>query len=346
MKTPSFQHFKGIFVDQHSRILYCHIPMSKFLDIMMQFKLPCPQPMPPAIICTWVTCLSSNLIQSTEASLFPGHLHLQHGHRSQHRLPEGSGCARAAAAAPLAWRRAWLVQRVRTPEHKEPGSHWEETNNCLDNMVDMVGIMTFMWYRACHTVLQCFFMTLLHVGPNEPRFYGTVERLDYKSMAAMMIPSPPGRGSSLELRPTTLSSVKLMVGGAWWSGLIRCKQVTKRTLPSEWKTSFKNNTHICQYAGNFEGSCVGEPCLKPLLKVLKLSSQALLWWFPHQLLQLIQRQNWMCPIDARFCTEEPGTGILTIINWLLMSKLFALIVEMLCFSKAKMIFNDIFHHIA
>ena len=47
---------------------------------------------------------------------------------------------------------------------------------------------------------------------------------------------------------------------------------------------------------------------------MKLPSQALLWWFPHQLLQLIQRQNRMCPIDPCFCTKEPEMGILTIIK--------------------------------
>ena len=55
-----------------------------------------------------------------QPSLFPGHLHLQHG-RSQHHLPGGSGCARAEAAEPWAWRWVWLVQRVQAPEHKEPG---------------------------------------------------------------------------------------------------------------------------------------------------------------------------------------------------------------------------------
>ena len=58
---------------------------------------------------------------------------------------------------------------------------------------------------------------------------------------------------------------------------------------------------------------MGEICNSRVL-FMKLPSQALLWWFPHQLLQLIQRQNRMCPIDARFCTEEPEMGILTIIK--------------------------------
>ena len=49
----------------------------------------------------------------------------------------------------------------------------------------------------------------------------------------------------------------------------------------------------------------------PFLHISSLSpkscSRALLRRFLHQLLQLIQCQHWVCPVDARLRTKEPGT---------------------------------------
>ena len=218
--------------------------------------------MPPAFICTWVTCLSSNLIQSIKPSLFPGHLHLQHGHRSQRRLLEGSGCARAAAAAPSAWRRAWLVQRVRTPEHKEPGSHWEETSNCLD----MVWIRKFIWSRSCYTVT-----VFLHHRSSCRAQRTTIQR--YGAQIGLQI------NAHLDVALLWSCAQQLDPQWSWWWEVMDpvgmepsdnenftisdiCSLVfhnTSRPYPTNLHDTCLNNMY-CQMlvaAGNFEGSCVG-----------------------------------------------------------------------------------------
>ncbi len=184
----------------------------------------------------------------------------------------------ATVHSAASWRAPDARGQRRPRRRRDAGRGW--CNGCGHRSIRSLGVIgrkqttAWIWsesgssYDQDHaTQLPCSFITVLHVGPKEPRFKGTVHRLDYKSMPTWtwlffgaapnnLILSEADGGRCMDpvgMEPSdnenfTISDICSLVF-----------HNASRPYPTNLHDTCLNNMY-CQMlvaAGNFEGSCVG-----------------------------------------------------------------------------------------